>query len=116
MSLPPLVILLASAVRLLLIGNYDPAVAVTIAESRGVTNTLLGTTIPLLPPYLPIVALLLVSLRLYSYALACLAAALLVSPAYHSFNDVKQNGADQVRLLWRELNQAGVTQTAHRPP
>lgn len=57
--LSPAVILFASATRLLFISNYDTTTATTIASAAGVVGTLLGTVVPLLPPYLPILTILL---------------------------------------------------------
>jgi hypothetical protein len=80
----PIVILIASAVRLLVISNQDSSVASTIASSRGVVGSLLGTVVPLLPPYLPLLALLLVLYRNILLTVAVAVAAVLVSPAYDS--------------------------------
>lgn len=80
----PVVILIASAVRLLVISNQDASVASTVATSRGVVGSLLGTVVPLLPPYLPLLALLLILIRNLFLTVAVMFAAALVSPAYDS--------------------------------
>ena len=52
-----------SAGRLLIISNYNATTAVTIASSGGYVNTLLGSIIPLVPIFIPYVALLLLLFR-----------------------------------------------------
>jgi hypothetical protein len=54
---------LISAGRLLIISNYNATTAVTIASSGGYVNTLLGSIIPLVPIFIPYVALLLLLFR-----------------------------------------------------
>jgi hypothetical protein len=78
--LSPAVVVGASAVRLIVMSNYDTATATTIASSRGVTDTLLGTIVPLLPPYLPALAILFVAWRSYAMALLTCVGAAFVSP------------------------------------
>jgi hypothetical protein len=82
LALSPIVILLASGARLIIIGNYDTTTATTMASSGGLGQTILGTVIPLLPSFLPALLVVLVILR--QWALFCFAAlaAALVSPAY----------------------------------
>jgi hypothetical protein len=53
LALSPFIILLASGTRLILISNYDTTTATTMAASGSLGETLLGTVIPLLPPFLP---------------------------------------------------------------
>jgi hypothetical protein len=75
------VVIVASAVRLLLVANGNPVVATKIASTGGVVGTLLGTLIPLLPAFLPLIVVgLLVALRWHLAALA-IGAMVLVSPA-----------------------------------
>ncbi|WP_144022779.1 hypothetical protein [Asanoa hainanensis] len=85
--LSPVVLLFASAVRLLIISNYDVATATTIASSGGFVNTLLGTTIPLLPPFLPALTILLTIVRKYAFAALAAGATVVVSPAYAKLTD-----------------------------
>lgn len=51
-----LALLIVSILRLLIVSNYDPAVAVAIAEGAGIADTALGTLAPLLPLVLPLLA------------------------------------------------------------
>jgi hypothetical protein len=57
--LSPVGLLLISVCRLLIISDYDPATASAIASSGGYVDTVLGTVIPLVPIFLPYLALLL---------------------------------------------------------
>src|SRR4051794_1668012 len=59
----PLVLLFATGTRLLVISNYDTTTASTIASENGAVGTLLGTLIPLLPAFLPVVGLVLLMNR-----------------------------------------------------
>jgi hypothetical protein len=89
----PVVLLLMTATRLVIISNYDTTTAISIASNSGAVNTLLGTAIPLLPPLLPPLFLALVLLRKGVAAVLSGLAMLLVSPAY---TDVS-SGASEVR-------------------
>jgi hypothetical protein len=69
--LSPIVVLFAAAIRLIIVGDYDTTTATTIATSSGATGTLLGTVVPLLPPYFPVIAVLLAVFRRWTlFALA----------------------------------------------
>lgn len=57
--LSPVGLLLLSAARLIIVSDYNTTTAITIATSNGYVNTLLGTTIPLIPVFAPYLALLL---------------------------------------------------------
>ena len=61
--LSPVGLILISAGRLLIISNYSTTTATTIASSGGYVNTLLGSIIPLVPLFIPYIALLLLLLR-----------------------------------------------------
>jgi hypothetical protein len=61
--LSPLGLVLISAGRLLIISNYNATTATTVASSGGYINTLLGSIIPLVPIFIPYVALLLLLFR-----------------------------------------------------
>ena len=78
--LSPVGILIISVIRLLIIADYNTTTALAIASSGGYVNTLFGTVIPLVPIFLPYVALgLLFSNRVILSIVALLAVAL-VSP------------------------------------
>jgi hypothetical protein len=61
--LSPIGLILISAGRLLIISNYSTTTATTIASSGGYVNTLLGSLIPLVPVFIPWIALLLLLFR-----------------------------------------------------
>ncbi|SCL29874.1 hypothetical protein GA0070624_3967 [Micromonospora rhizosphaerae] len=95
----PIVILLATGTRLILIANYDTATATSIASANGAANTILGTVIPLLPAFFP---LLFLALVLYRKALAALltgVAMMLVSPAYSSFTAALHTGSRRFLVI-----------------
>lgn len=80
--LSPVGLLLISATRLLIISDYNPTTAIAIASSQGYLNTLLGTIIPLVPIFMPYLALLLLfSGRVIAGLLALLATALISAPS-----------------------------------
>jgi len=82
--LSPIVVLFASAVRLLLISNYDTSTATLMASSGGIIGTLLGTVVPLLPAFLPALLVLVVIFRRWRLAILTGLAVALVSPAYEA--------------------------------
>jgi hypothetical protein len=94
--LSPLGLLIISAARLLIVANYSPATAATIASSAGYVDVLLGTVIPLVPIFAPYLALgLLFANRVIPSILTFLVAAL-VSPTA-----VSQSGAlTLIRTDW----------------
>src|SRR4051794_7788291 len=77
----PAVLLVAASIRLLIISNYDTTTATSAASQEGVTGTLLGTIVPLIPPYLPVVILILFLLHRWISLLLALFGVALVSPA-----------------------------------
>src|SRR5215469_4076908 len=53
----PAGILIISIIRVLIVADYNTTTALAIASSGGYVNTLFGTIIPLVPIFLPYVAL-----------------------------------------------------------
>lgn len=109
--LSPAVVLFASATRLLLICNYNAAVATKLAASGGIVQTLLGTIIPLLPPYLPLLVLVLLVCRQWKVLVLAAFAMILVSPVHASLLDGVRSGIHSLAQLekhhsltdlWRE--------------
>jgi hypothetical protein len=100
------VILIASATRLLLVANNDPAVATKVASSGGITGTLLGTLIPLLPPYLPLIVVGLIIVRRPFLAAVAAGAMILVSPAQITW-DWWLHGAHGVVPWWQSIQLQG---------
>jgi hypothetical protein len=77
----PVGLIIISVARLLIISNYNPATASAVVASGGYVDTLLGTTIPLIPIFIPYLGLVLLFFnRVILGALAILTAAL-ISPA-----------------------------------
>jgi hypothetical protein len=93
----------ASGTRLIVISNHDTSTAVTIASAGGVTGTLLGTIVPLLPAYLPFVVLVLVLFRRPVFAVVVALATALVSPAYTDFGTGWDQAFDRLGSLLGHL-------------
>lgn len=87
--LSPGVLLFISAVRLLIIANYDPTTASAIASSSGIVGTLLGTLIPIVPALLPLLVLAFIVFPFRKPLLLLLAVigTALVSPAYATLKE-----------------------------
>ncbi|PSK88738.1 hypothetical protein CLV63_12924 [Murinocardiopsis flavida] len=99
----PLIILIASAARLIFISNYDTTVATSIAAAGGVTGTLVGTIVPLLPPYLPVFTLILALFRRWVSFWIFLGATAILSPAYASTTEGSREAGKQLVILWRDI-------------
>lgn len=69
-----------SAVRLLVISNYNVTTAVTVAESGGYVNTFLGSLIPLVPVFMPYLALVFFAFRRFALCVMAIVATALISP------------------------------------
>jgi hypothetical protein len=78
--LSPVALLIISATRLLIVGNYNTTTAQAIASSGGYVNTLLGTIMPLVPIGLPYLAVLFLIYRRFLLSALSFAAAICVSP------------------------------------
>ena len=78
--LSPVGLLLISAARLIIVANFNTTTAVTIASSGGFVNTLLGTVIPLVPIFIPYVALLLLLTRHFLLSIMTFVFAAFISP------------------------------------
>jgi hypothetical protein len=78
--LSPAGLLLISAGRLIIVANFNTTTAVTIASSGGFVNTLLGTVIPLVPVFMPYLALLLLLFRRFLLSIMTFIFAAFISP------------------------------------
>jgi hypothetical protein len=78
--LSPAGLLLISAGRLIIVANFNTTTAVTIASSGGFVNTLLGTVIPLVPAFMPYLALLLLLFRRFLLSIMTFIFAAFISP------------------------------------
>jgi hypothetical protein len=76
----PVGLALISAVRLLIISNYNVTTAVTVAESGGYVNTFLGSLIPLVPVLLPYLALVFLAFRRFILCAFAIVGTALISP------------------------------------
>jgi hypothetical protein len=78
--LSPIGLLLISATRLLIISDYNTTTATTIASSGGFVNTLLGTIIPLVPTFIPYIALILLLYGRFILSIIAFLSAAFISP------------------------------------
>src|SRR5215831_3610813 len=76
----PVGVLLISAARLIVVANFNTTTAVTIASSGGFVNTLLGTVIPLVPIFMPYLALLLLLLKRFLLSIMAFVFAAFITP------------------------------------
>lgn len=110
----PLVILAASGTRLIVVSDYDTTTATTIAAANGAVGTLLGTTIPLLPVFLPAVFLLLVFVRNLIGAALAAAAMAIVSPIYAEFAEAERIAWDRWDTMKGLIDERGNWLYEHR--
>jgi hypothetical protein len=78
--LSPIGLLLISAARLLIISDYSTTTAVTIASSGGYVNTLLGSIVPLVPVFMPYIALGLLASKHFVLSMLALLFTAFMSP------------------------------------
>jgi hypothetical protein len=78
--LSPIGLLLLSAIRLLVVSDYNTTTATTIAESGGYINTLLGSVIPLIPAFIPYIALILLIIEQFILSVIAFILALFIAP------------------------------------
>jgi hypothetical protein len=103
--LSPIVVLFASAARVLIIANYNTTTATTMAASAGVVSTLLGTIVPILPLFLPALLVVLVVFRRWAYVVLTAVATAFVSPVYtSSVPNALEQAAGSGQEIWGRLN------------
>jgi hypothetical protein len=78
--LSPAGVLLLAAARLIIVANFNTTTAITIGSSGGFVNTLLGTIIPLVPAFMPYLALLLLLFRRFLLGIMTFVFAAFISP------------------------------------
>jgi hypothetical protein len=76
----PIGLLLISVIRLLIVADYNPVTASAIVSSGGYVDTLLGTIIPLVPFFMPYLALLLLFFNRVILGILALLATAFMSP------------------------------------
>ena len=97
--LSPVGLFLISVTRLLIVSNYNAATALTVASSGGYINTLLGTFIPVVPVFMPYLALALLLLDRTVLGILAFFAAALTSPTAVSRLDALSISERDVRML-----------------
>jgi hypothetical protein len=98
----PAGLLLISIVRLLIVSDYSPVTASAIVSAGGYVDALLGTLIPLVPIFMPYLALLLLFVNRVILGSIALLATLVISPAA-----VSQAGAlAYLRASWGKIEHA----------
>ena len=78
--LSPLGLILIGATRLFIIADYNTTTAVTIASSGGYVSTLLGSVIPLIPVFMPYVALVFLLFRQFFLSILAFVFAAFITP------------------------------------
>jgi hypothetical protein len=98
--LSPAGVLLISAARLLIVANFNTTTAVTIASTGGFVNTLLGTVIPLVPIFIPYLALLLLLFKRFLLSIMTFVFAAFISPTSISLVE----GFSIARTYWERMS------------
>jgi hypothetical protein len=98
--LSPLGVLLLSAVRLIIVADYNTTTAVTIASSSGYVNALLGSIIPLVPVFAPYIALLLLLFRQYLLSIIAFIITAFITPAPIRLSDMLPLAKANLHLLF----------------
>ncbi|MBW0103661.1 hypothetical protein [Pseudonocardia sp. KRD291] len=98
--LSPIPILLIASARLLVVTNYDTTSAVALASGGGLVETLIGTVIPLLPPYLPVATIFFLVNRNGQLAAISAALTIIISPAYVDIGAGLRSTWDDLKQLW----------------
>ena len=80
----PVGLLLLSAARLIIISDFNTTTATTVASSGGYVNTLLGAVIPLVPIFIPYIALILLLLRYFTLSIIAFVFAVFITPTFMS--------------------------------
>lgn len=102
--LSPVGLLLISATRLLIISDYNPATASTIVSSGSYIATLLGTVIPLVPIFMPYLALVLLFFNRVIVSVLTFLAAALVSPTPITISGALHLAYEEWQLLLDWVN------------
>lgn len=76
----PVGLILIGAARLFIISDYNTTTAITIASSGGYVSTLLGSVIPLVPVFMPYMALVLLLFRRFLLSIIAFVFAAFITP------------------------------------
>jgi hypothetical protein len=109
----PIIVLIATGVRLLVISDYNTTTASTIVAEKGAAGTLLGTVIPLIPTTLPFITLLLLAFRRWLGFGLAIAATAFVSPAYATIEEARQASAARMRTTAPLIQQTATWVKVH---
>src|SRR4029077_185812 len=101
--LSPLGLIIISVGRLLIISDYNTTTATAIASSTGYFNTLLGTLIPLVPAFIPYIALLLLLLRQFVLSIVAFAFTAFIAPTPLAQAATRQLVFSDTRQLFSQL-------------
>jgi len=105
--LSPVGLLLISVTRLMIVADYNATTATTIASSGGYVNTILGTVVPLVPLFLPYLAIVLLIFKRFVLGFMAFGAALLISPTrlapLTAFNRLTADWDNTVTLVKNNL-------------
>jgi hypothetical protein len=85
--LSPVGILLISITRLLVVSNYNIETSLTVASSSGYVNTLVGSLIPIVPVFMPFLAIALLFLNRFILGVLAFFAVVFSSPTAISRSD-----------------------------
>ena len=106
--LSPVGLLLISAGRLIIVANFNTTTAVTIASSGGFVNTLLGSVIPLVPLFIPYLALLLLLFRRFLLSVMAFAFAAFISPTAITLPELAHLLRADWNLLYSQVHGDGL--------
>jgi hypothetical protein len=97
LALSPVGVILIAITRLLIVSDYKVSTATAIIASDGYLNTLLGSLIPVVPLFIPYLALILLLSRRFIIGVLAVLAAAVASPAMYT-------GAKALRVLTADFH------------
>jgi hypothetical protein len=97
--LSPVGLLIIAAGRLIIVANFNTTTAVTIASSGGFVNTLLGSVIPMVPVFIPYLALFLLLFRRFLLSAMTFVLTVFISPTLITLNQ----GLSLAKSDWHNL-------------
>lgn len=101
--LSPLGLVIISVGRLLIISDYNTTTATAVASSTGYVNTLLGTLIPLVPAFIPYIALLLLLLRQFVLSIIAFAFTAFIAPTPFAKQTTRYVVLSDTRQLFAQM-------------
>jgi hypothetical protein len=107
-------LLFVTGTRLLVISNYDTTTATTVASAMGAVSTFLGTIIPLLPSFLPLLILVFLVARKFIPAIFVAVATAFVSPKYASPSEARHEAWIRLEAVKRLADEYADYLIGHR--